>query len=86
MVREAVKNKSAPILVHCSAGVGRTGTYIAVDLMIWRQRNRKDIVVKNLVTFLRRQRMKMVQNVEQYRFLFACAGEIKETIQPCNVD
>ena len=50
--------------MHCSAGVGRTGTIIAVDrVMQMFERNllKKNFNVKDLVIELRKQRMKMVQ-------------------------
>jgi protein tyrosine phosphatase len=57
-------NSRAPIIMHCSAGVGRTGTIIAVDrVMQMFERNllKKNFNVKDLVIELRKQRMKMVQ-------------------------
>ena len=50
-----------PILVHCSAGVGRTGTFIAIDLVAEQVDKEKKIDIAGIVTRLREQRMKMVQ-------------------------
>lgn len=71
--RSVSSNDKAPIIMHCSAGVGRTGTIIAVDrVMQMFERNllKKNFNVKDLVIELRKQRMKMVQSEEQYRFLY----------------
>ena len=50
-----------PILIHCSAGVGRTGTFIAIDLVAEQVDKEKKIDIAGIVTRLREQRMKMVQ-------------------------
>ena len=69
-----------PILVHCSAGVGRTGTFIAVYKLINDFLNNKVSVldVHDTVLDMRRCRMKMVQKKEQYAYIFKCLrDEIK---------
>ena len=52
-----------PILVHCSAGVGRTGTFIAVDLALEQARKERVVDIAGIVNRLRQQRMKMVQTL-----------------------
>lgn len=77
--RRVTKNDKAPIVMHCSAGVGRTGTIIAVDKVLhMKEKNNipKKFKIKELVIDLRRQRMKMVQSEEQYRFLYPTVYKI----------
>ena len=40
-VRTATPNRDVPLLIHCSAGVGRTGTYIAIDRLVDQVRRKK---------------------------------------------
>ncbi len=61
-VRDAVKDTGGgPILTHCSAGVGRTGTYIAVDILIQCLDAEGVINVQEVVARMRAQRDNMVQ-------------------------
>ena len=56
-----------PIIVHCSAGVGRTGTFIAVDIAL-EQASKEGIVdISGIINRLRDQRMKMVQIAVSHR-------------------
>ncbi|XP_054432524.1 receptor-type tyrosine-protein phosphatase C [Pteronotus mesoamericanus] len=57
---------SGPILVHCSAGVGRTGTYIGIDAMLEGLEAESKVDVYGYVVKLRRQRCLMVQVEAQY--------------------
>ncbi|KAK7102417.1 receptor-type tyrosine-protein phosphatase alpha-like [Littorina saxatilis] len=58
-----------PVLVHCSAGVGRTGTYIGLEIGVDMAVREGHINVLDLVKRLREQRCLMVQAVDQYVFL-----------------
>ena len=52
---------AAPLLVHCSAGIGRTGTFIALDSLMLRMMDLQTLNVYKFVMEMREQRAKMVQ-------------------------
>lgn len=52
---------SVPLLVHCSAGVGRTGTFMALDSMIQRMKTEDTLNVYQFLYQLRTKRVLMVQ-------------------------
>ncbi|XP_025101776.1 receptor-type tyrosine-protein phosphatase kappa-like isoform X2 [Pomacea canaliculata] len=58
-----------PVLVHCTAGVGRTGTYISLDIAYDHAVAKKEVNVLKIVRRMRQERCIMVQTVEQYIFL-----------------
>ena len=57
------------MVVHCSAGVGRTGAFVVIDSMLERLRYENTIDVYGHVTCLRAQRNYMVQTEDQYIFI-----------------
>uniref|UniRef100_A0A5S6QAL2 protein-tyrosine-phosphatase n=1 Tax=Trichuris muris TaxID=70415 RepID=A0A5S6QAL2_TRIMR len=61
--------ESGPIIVHCSAGVGRTGALIVVDIMLDRLRYENTVDIYGCVAAIRSQRSYMVQTEEQYVFI-----------------
>ncbi|XP_071107056.1 uncharacterized protein [Haliotis cracherodii] len=63
-----------PIIVHCSAGIGRTGTFIALDYLIDQAIAEGVVDVFQCVKRLRYQRMDMVQTLGQYEFLHEVLG------------
>ncbi|XP_052793847.1 receptor-type tyrosine-protein phosphatase alpha-like [Mya arenaria] len=65
----------SPIIVHCSAGVGRTGTFIALDNLIYQAKEEKCVRPLQMVQTLRRQRVNMVQTKEQYVYLHEAVAE-----------
>ena len=79
--RELNSSEKDPILVHCSAGVGRTGTFIAVFKLVKDYSNSrvKALDFKKTVLEMRGCRMKMVQKKEQYVYIFKCLREEVKT-------
>ncbi|XP_060574211.1 receptor-type tyrosine-protein phosphatase mu-like, partial [Ruditapes philippinarum] len=71
-VEQSKSNDAGPMVVHCSAGIGRTGTYIALDTLIQIGKNDNYVDIFGRVMALRGQRGHMVQNLEQYIFLHRC--------------
>ncbi|XP_060034419.1 tyrosine-protein phosphatase non-receptor type 14 [Erinaceus europaeus] len=59
-----------PIVVQCSAGVGRTGVLILAELMIYCLEHDEKVEVPAMLRLLREQRMFMVQTVAQYQFVY----------------
>ncbi|XP_030003024.1 protein tyrosine phosphatase receptor type Db isoform X11 [Sphaeramia orbicularis] len=60
---------AGPMVVHCSAGVGRTGCFIVIDAMTERIKHEKTIDIYGHVTLMRSQRNYMVQTEDQYIFI-----------------
>ncbi|XP_041436655.1 receptor-type tyrosine-protein phosphatase kappa isoform X3 [Xenopus laevis] len=61
---------SGPVIVHCSAGIGRTGTLLALDILLKRARAEGKVNVYDCALQMRRRRPNMIQNQGQYMFLY----------------
>uniref|UniRef100_A0A3Q1I492 protein-tyrosine-phosphatase n=1 Tax=Anabas testudineus TaxID=64144 RepID=A0A3Q1I492_ANATE len=64
------KSLNPPVVVHCSAGVGRTGVVILTELMISCLEHNEPMEVPIMLSELRQQRMLMVQTISQYKFVY----------------
>ena len=75
-MREERNENKSPIVVHCSAGVGRTGTVIAIYEIVlcleYLKKFNKPLVMNvfNVVRKLREQRYSLVTDTDQYKFIY----------------
>ncbi|XP_023145284.1 receptor-type tyrosine-protein phosphatase O isoform X2 [Amphiprion ocellaris] len=72
IVRQQANRTKDPIIVHCSAGVGRTGTFMALDRLMQQIREHEFTDILGMVSEMRSHRLSMVQTEEQYVFIHQC--------------
>ncbi|XP_076577842.1 receptor-type tyrosine-protein phosphatase O isoform X3 [Chaetodon auriga] len=72
IVRQQANRTKDPVIVHCSAGVGRTGTFIALDRLMQHIREHEFADILGMVSEMRSHRLSMVQTEEQYVFIHQC--------------
>ena len=82
--RELVQSSivPGPIVVHCSAGIGRTGTFIVIDILlnlISQNGFESEIDIQRTVQMLRSQRSGMVQTEAQYKFIYLAIVDFVKT-------
>ncbi|XP_042885464.1 tyrosine-protein phosphatase 10D-like [Penaeus japonicus] len=76
--RERIGADQRPIVVHCSAGVGRSGTFIALDRILFSIRTNDYVDIYGIVYEMRRQRVSMVQTEKQYICIHQCLLSVLE--------
>ena len=75
-VQDNITQSETPILVHCSAGVGRTGTFITLFNLRAAILRRQPISIYHLVHEMREHRPHMVQTYRQYKFIYLAVLEL----------
>uniref|UniRef100_H2Y7M9 protein-tyrosine-phosphatase n=1 Tax=Ciona savignyi TaxID=51511 RepID=H2Y7M9_CIOSA len=83
-INERYKNiSSGPVVVHCSAGIGRSGTFIGIDIIldvIGQQGLDCEIDIQRTIQMVRGQRSGMVQTEAQYQFVYLAVKQHIETL------
>jgi len=76
-------DSAGPIIVHCSAGIGRTGTFIVIDMIIDQIRTLGldcEIDIQRTIQMVRSQRSGLVQTEAQYKFVYLAVQHHIETL------
>jgi len=76
------RSDPGPIIVHCSAGIGRTGTFIVIDILLGLLQTHGldcEIDIPNTILIVRSQRSGMVQTETQYKFIYLALEHYVET-------
>ncbi|XP_034095320.1 receptor-type tyrosine-protein phosphatase-like N [Gymnodraco acuticeps] len=75
-VNKCYRGRSCPIIVHCSDGIGRTGTYILIDMVLNRMaKGVKEIDIAATLEHVRDQRSGMVRTKDQFEFALTAVAE-----------
>ncbi|XP_070564064.1 receptor-type tyrosine-protein phosphatase T-like [Ptychodera flava] len=74
-VNKYTQPDAGPLIIHCSAGVGRTGTFITIDAMLQMAEAEEQVDIFNFVLQGRRERINFVQTAEQYEFIYSAVLE-----------
>jgi len=81
--QESLEPNPGAIVVHCSAGIGRTGTFIVIDMIIDQIKRHGldcEIDIQRTIQMVRSQRSGMVQTEAQYKFVYMAVQQYIETI------
>ncbi|KAG5321895.1 PTPR2 phosphatase, partial [Pseudoatta argentina] len=75
-VNKSYRGRSCPIVVHCSDGAGRTGTYCLIDMVLNRMtKGAKEIDIAATLEHIRDQRPDMVATKQQFEFVLMAVAE-----------
>ncbi|CAF4367437.1 unnamed protein product, partial [Adineta steineri] len=75
-VNRCFRGQSSPIIVHCNDGIGRTGTYILLDIVLNRiYKGAREINIAATLEHIRDQRPQMVKTKDQLQFVFVAVAE-----------
>ena len=74
-IKSLDKLTTGPWVLHCSAGIGRTGSLIAIDYLLEQAAKDSIIDVYKCISHMRLNRIQMVQTVDQYRFIYQAVLE-----------
>ncbi|XP_006825167.2 receptor-type tyrosine-protein phosphatase N2-like [Saccoglossus kowalevskii] len=75
-VNKSFRGRACPIMVHCSDGCGRSGTYCLIDMVLNRMtKGAKEIDIAATLEHIRDQRIKMVKTREQFDFALKTVAE-----------
>eukprot|EP00042_Codosiga_hollandica_P026869 m.129628 g.129628 ORF g.129628 m.129628 type:complete len:1454 (+) comp52317_c0_seq1:125-4486(+) len=78
---QSVKVQNTPLLVHCSAGIGRTGVYIMLELGLLHFLTSTPADLQSILEVLRSQRMGMVQTEPQYKFVYLALSYVRREVE-----
>ena len=82
--QESLETRPGPIVVHCSAGIGRTGTFIVIDMIIDQIKMHGldcEIDIQRTIHMVRNQRSGMVQTEAQYKFVYMAVQHYIDTVR-----
>ncbi|XP_006763437.1 PREDICTED: receptor-type tyrosine-protein phosphatase-like N isoform X1 [Myotis davidii] len=75
-VNKCYRGRSCPIIVHCSDGAGRTGTYVLIDMVLNRMaKGVKEIDIAATLEHVRDQRPGLVRSKDQFEFALTAVAE-----------
>lgn len=83
LARQKQGNQTDPVVIHCSAGCGRTGVICAIDYvndLLLSEQIKEDFNILDLVLELRRQRPSAVQTKEQYEFVYHTVAQLFQKV------
>ena len=69
-VKSLDSQRTGPLILHCSAGIGRTGSFIAIDYLMQQVQSEQMLDVFKCVSHMRINRYQMVQTESQYKFIY----------------